>query len=327
MSAAKRLDGALISALVRAELRKAVQSATQTIQRPPCLAVVMVEGKGQSESFVRAKQAAARSCDMEFVLHRLASDSTQEDVEAAVDYFNRAEYVDGIITQLPLPNRMCAMDVIQRIDPEKDVDGLHPHNVGAFTYTPDDAFCPCTALGIRVLLDQYNIATRGKHVVVVGRSAIAGRPVAAMFNHGDATTTLCHRYTADLAPITRQGDILVCAAGVPNLITLDHVRRGAVVIDVGINVLKQKEAGKAAILVGDVNPVVADVASALTPVPGGVGPMTVVGLLLNTFRAYATRHGLPSGALLSPMYSLRPGGPVYRLTETTDNGADSTRDC
>lgn len=319
-----RLDGALVSALVRAELRKAVVSVAESIQRPPCLAVVMVDGKssGQSNSYVKAKQAAAQSCGMDFLLHRLASDSTQDDILAAVQFFNRADHVDGIITQLPLPSTMNSVDVITSIDPAKDVDGLHPTNVGTFLYRPHHAFCPCTALGIRVLLDQYGISSKGKHVVVVGRSAIAGRPVAAMFNMGDATTTLCHRHTADLSSITRLADILVCAVGVPGLIRKEFVRPGAVVIDVGINVMSttsSSPSGKKSKLVGDVDAnSVAEVASALTPVPGGVGPMTVVGLMLNTFHAYSERFGLPVGAILSPMYSLSPGGPVKRLMSATN---------
>lgn len=308
---ARRLDGVLLASLVRHELKKAVLAAEPLVGRKPCLAVVLVEGRSDSDSFVSAKQRAAAFCGMQCLVHRLPFNSTQADVIAAVDVLNNAEQVDGIIAQLPLPSCVNALTVVERVAPTKDVDGLHPANVGQFLYSPSTSFCPCTALGIRILLDQYDIPTKKKHAVVVGRSAIAGRPVATMLAHGDATTTLCHRHTENLAAVTKNADILVCAAGVPSLITASHVKPGAVVIDVGINVVVDNNERR---LVGDVDPEVAFVAGALTPVPGGVGPMTVCSLLLNTFQAYCARSQNGSAVIrMEPLYSVHPGVPITKL--------------
>jgi methylenetetrahydrofolate dehydrogenase (NADP+) / methenyltetrahydrofolate cyclohydrolase len=283
---ALRLDGLLIAQMIRRELFAAVSQTTAVIGRPPCLAVVQVEGDRSSDIYVRTKRRAAESCGMHFRVHLHSPSATTEMVMDQIALLNRCDLVDGIIAQLPFPSHICQRAVLAAVSPTKDVDGMHPLNVASALNDMEVPFMPCTALGIKILLDQYNIMTEGKRAVVVGRGAIAGRPIAMMLGHGDATVTVCHKKTQDLKTITSSADILVSATGSPALITANHVKPGAVVIDVGAAF---NASGR---LVGDTTQDVAAIASAMTPVPGGVGPMTVVGLLLNTFHAYARIHGV-----------------------------------
>lgn len=235
----------------------------------PCLEVIQVGNDPASNVYIRSKQKAFEDMGWSFLHVTGPEDSTAHEIKRAIRTLNEDPSVHGIMVQLPLPATINPEEVLSDIAPEKDVDGFNPVS----------HFLPCTALGIRLMLDYYNIPIQGKHAVVVGRSDIVGKPTANELLADNATVTMCHSYTPNLAAFTQQADILVVAAGKPKLITGDMVKPGAVVIDVGINRVDGK-------LVGDVDfETVKDVAEWITPVPGGVGPMTVTGLLMNTINA------------------------------------------
>lgn len=305
---ALRLDGLLVAQMIRRELAVAVTLTTKLIGRPPCLAVVQVEGDRSSDIFVRTKRRAAESCGMQCRVHLVpAASATTETLAAHIASLNACSSVDGIIAQLPLPSHICRRTILSDISPSKDVDGMHPLNVAAAFDSAEAPFIPCTALGVRILLDQYGISTAGKHAVVVGRGPIAGRSIAVALGHSDATVTICHKQTQNLGAISSSAELLVSATGCASLITPRHVRPGAVVIDVGAAF---DASGR---LVGDVESQVAEVAGAITPVPGGVGPMTVVGLLLNTFTAYTRNNNINRYVDSLRFCSLRRGGAFTSL--------------
>lgn len=279
--AAKILDGRLVSRAVKEEVAIAVAA----LGYRPGLATVLVGDDPASSAYVRGKRRDAEEVGIRSIHHQLLADATQEQVEGLVDRLDQDPEVDGILVQLPLPARLDAQRVVEAIDPAKDVDGLHPHNLGLLVLDRP-GLRPCTPSGILRLLDHYRIDTEGARVVIVGRSFLVGRPLAMMLSARgvDATVSVAHSRTADLADLTRGADILVAAAGSPGLIRAHHVSPGAVVVDVGIN---RTEAG----LVGDVDfESVAAVAGAITPVPGGVGPMTRAMLLVNTVEAARARR-------------------------------------
>lgn len=256
--------------------------------RPPGLAFIRVGDHAASYSYIRMKQkkcaeVGIRSIDREFP----ASVSEKALIET-IHQLNADPAVDGILVQLPLPESLNAMLILNEIDPQKDVDGFHPINMGKLLLGERDGFVPCTPLGIHIMLTHSQIPLLGKHVVIIGRSNIVGKPLAALLMqkapHCNATVTIAHRLTADLPQICRQADILIAAMGQPRFVTADMVKEGAVVIDVGINRMAPKS------LVGDVDfEAVAPKASAITPVPGGVGPMTIAMLLSNTLLSYQRR--------------------------------------
>ena len=244
----------------------------------PRLATVIVGGDPASKMYVRMKHRACEQVGIGSVGIELPADSTTDKVLEAVTRLNRDTDIDGILIQLPLPKQVDAGRVIEAVSPKKDVDGFHPENLGLL-FSGQPRFCPCTPGGIMTLLKEYKIPLAGTRAVVVGRSIDVGRPMAALLLNADATVTICHSKTRDLAEELKRADILVSAIGKAHFIQPEMVKKGAVVIDVGINQVDGK-------LAGDVDYVkVAGIASAITPVPGGVGPMTIATLMENTYRA------------------------------------------
>ena len=278
--AAKIIDGKAISAAVRKELTEETARFVAETGIVPHLAAVLVGDDPASQVYVRNKERACEKCGMKSTLHRLASETTQDELMDLVGRLNADASVHGILVQLPLPAHLDSTEVLDAIQPGKDVDGFHPENVGLMLQGRP-RFLPCTPHGVMKMLEYENISTAGKHAVVIGRSDIVGKPMAALLvqRGADATATICHSRTKDIASITKQADILVAAVGIPEFVTGDMVKEGAVVIDVGINRVDNR-------LVGDVDyEAAAAVAAAITPVPGGVGPMTIAMLLRNTLDA------------------------------------------
>jgi methylenetetrahydrofolate dehydrogenase (NADP+)/methenyltetrahydrofolate cyclohydrolase len=256
----------------------------------PGLTVVLVGDDAASAVYVGAKEKASREAGMSGETIRLPATTTQAQLLALVDQLNADEAVHGILVQMPLPSHIDPDTVIRRLDPRKDVDGFHPVNAGKLLIGESDGFAPCTPSGVQRMLMHYEVETRGAEVVVVGRSNIVGKPMAALMMQSgagaDSTVTVCHSRTRDLPSHTRRADILVVAAGRARMITADMVKPGAVVIDVGMNRIADASTKSGTRLVGDVDfDAVRQVASLITPVPGGVGPMTIAMLLGNTVRA------------------------------------------
>lgn len=283
------IDGKKIAAEIKQELADEVAALKAAGHKVPHLVAVLVGDDGASETYVASKVKACREVGFKSTELRYSADITEEQVLAVVDKLNRDADVDGYIVQLPLPQHISEEKVLMAIDPDKDVDGFHPCNVGKMV-TGLPAYLPATPAGIVELLKRYDIETRGKHCVVIGRSNIVGTPMAVLMSrkdkHADCTVTLCHSRTPDIREFTLQADILVVALGKPHFVTADMVKEGAVVIDVGIHRLPSDKTKSGFRLVGDVDfDAVAPKCSYITPVPGGVGPMTIVSLLQNTLKA------------------------------------------
>ena len=280
------IDGKATATTVRAELAtKVADLGARGIV--PGLAVVLVGENPASVSYVTAKEHACAEVGIRSFAHHLPAETTQDDLLALIAHLNADPAVHGILVQLPLPKGLDEDAVILAIAPEKDVDGFHPVSVGRLVLG-QKTFLPCTPHGILVLLERAGISVAGKHVVVVGRSNIVGKPLANLLVRKgvDATVTLCHTRTPDLGAYTRQADVLVVATGRPGTVTADMVREGAVVVDVGVNRIPDATKKKGFRLVGDVDfDAIAPKAAAITPVPGGVGPMTIAMLLANTVEA------------------------------------------
>jgi methylenetetrahydrofolate dehydrogenase (NADP+) / methenyltetrahydrofolate cyclohydrolase len=284
---AKLIDGVAIARDVREDVAReaAVLIAQGTT---PGLAVVLVGDDPASAVYVRSKGKATEEAGMHGETIRLPAETTQAELLAIVDRLNADPSIHGILIQSPLPKHIDYQTVILRMRPEKDVDGFHPMNVGKLLIGDRTGFAPCTPAGVIELLERSRVEIKGAECVIIGRSTIVGKPMTALMINDDATVTVCHSKTQDLAAHTRRADILIVAAGRPRFVTGDMVRPGAVVIDVGINRVADTRAKQGYILVGDVDfPSTAEVASLITPVPGGVGPMTIAMLLKNTVRAAA----------------------------------------
>jgi len=280
---ARLIDGKSVAAALRAEVATKVAAAGFR----PSLAVVLVGDDPASSVYVRTKDRAAREAGIEARTIRMPADTCQAGLLAIIETLNADPAIDGILVQLPLPNAIDQQAVIEAIDPAKDVDGFHPLNVG-YLYDGRPALVPCTPLGIMKLLRSADVTVAGARAVVLGRSAIVGRPMASLLLAADATVTVAHSRTRNLTAECRRADILIAAVGKPEMVPGDWVTPGATVIDVGINRLSDGR------LVGDVAfQTAAAVAGAITPVPGGVGPMTVACLLENTFTAALRRRGKP----------------------------------
>lgn len=280
---AQLIDGKAISAAVRKRIAEEIQSLQEEQGITPGLAVILVGDDSASEVYVKNKEKACKEVGIDCELYRLSASATQQELEEIIGSLNDREDIDGILLQLPLPEHLDANQFVGLIRPNKDVDAFHPENIGHIM-RGDFIFLPCTPAGIMELLRASGIDPAGQRCVVIGRSDIVGKPMAMQLLHADATVTICHSKTQNLAEVCREADILVSAVGQAGLITGDMVRPGAVVIDVGMN---RNEEGK---LCGDVDFASAEpVASYITPVPGGVGPMTVAMLLQNTLEA-AKRH-------------------------------------
>lgn len=273
------LDGKALAA----KSKEAVKKEAESLQRKPGLAVIIVGNNPASRVYVNSKRKDCEDCGFLSEEYALPEETTQEELITLIETLNGREDIDGILCQLPLPKGIDEEAVLMAISPEKDVDGFHPMNMGALL-VGKEGFLPCTPYGIMEILKEYNIDPNGKHCVVVGRSNIVGKPMALLLLQKHGTVAICHSRTKNLAEVCRSADILVAAVGKVNLITADMVKPGAVVIDVAMN---RNEAGK---LCGDVDyPAVEAIASAITPVPGGVGPMTRAMLMKNTLLA-AQKH-------------------------------------
>ena len=276
---AKLIDGKAISAQIREEIKQETQAFQSERGYAPGLAVVIVGEDPASQVYVRNKARACEEVGFYSEVHRLPTDTKQEDLNALVDRLNADGKIHGILVQLPLPKHLDENEVLLRIDPKKDVDAFHPYNVGKIMIGDYD-FLPCTPAGVMALLERSGIDPTGKKCVVIGRSNIVGKPMAMLLLHANGTVTVCHSRTRDLAAVCREADILVVAIGRADFVGADMVKEGAVVIDVGMN---RRADGK---LTGDVDfAAVEPIASAITPVPGGVGPMTITMLLKNTLTA------------------------------------------
>ena len=257
--------------------------------RPPRLSVIIVGEDPASQVYVGMKIKTSRRCGIDSDMIELPASTPESDLLQRLDQLNDDQNIDGILVQMPLPGHMDQQKVIERISPDKDVDGLHPFNIGKLA-ADRPRLVPCTPLGIIVMLDHYGIETAGKHAVIVGRSLLVGKPMALLLAMkapgGNATVTICHSRTSDMASITRTADILIAAVGSPGMITGDMVKDGVAVIDVGINRVEDASVKKGYRLVGDVDfESVMPRASRITPVPRGVGPMTVAMLMKNTYKA------------------------------------------
>jgi methylenetetrahydrofolate dehydrogenase (NADP+)/methenyltetrahydrofolate cyclohydrolase len=293
--AAKIIDGKQVAEDMRAELKVDV-AVLKEQDVVPGLAVILVGEDPASQSYVKAKERACESIGIYSDDNRLPADTSQEDLMALVEEKNKDPRINGILVQLPLPKHLDESQVLLAIDPVKDVDGFHPINVGKMVIG-ERAFLPCTPHGVVQLLARSGVETEGAHVVVVGRSNIVGKPVANMLlqkkEHANATVTICHTRTKDIGSFTRQADIVIAAAGRPNTVTADMVREGAVIIDVGVNRVEDASAKRGYRLVGDCDfEGLKEKASLITPVPGGVGPMTITMLLFNTVESARMAAGL-----------------------------------
>ncbi len=293
---AELIDGTAIAREVRADVAREVELLASRGIRPG-LAVVLVGDDPASAVYVRSKGKATEEAGMHSVTIRLPADTLERALLAQVDQLNADKAIHGILVQMPLPKHINAEHVIARVDPAKDVDGFHPVNVGKLLIGDRDGFAPCTPAGVQELLVRSGVDTRGKDCVIVGRSTIVGKPMAAIMMQdrpgANATVTVCHSRTTDLAAHTRRADVLIVAAGRPRFVTGAMIKPGAAVIDVGINRVDDARAKNGYVLVGDVDAASArEVAGLLTPVPGGVGPMTIAMLLKNTVRAAQQGAGI-----------------------------------
>lgn len=287
------LDGKIASQSVRAHLTKTTKHLHEQGKRAPYLAAVLVGNDGASETYIAAKVKACTEIGYTSSLIRYNNDIDEHELLRKIKTLNNDVEVDGILVQLPLPKHINESRIIEAINPQKDVDGFHPESIGRMVQGMD-TFIPATPYGIMLLLQHYNIDTRGKHAVVIGRSNIVGRPMSILLSsnlsQGNCTVTLCHRYTQDLAKYTIQADIVVAAVGKPGLITADMVKEDAIIIDIGITRVEDKTTANGYRLRGDVDfENVSKKVHAITPVPGGVGPMTIAGLMKNTMDAYLRR--------------------------------------
>jgi methylenetetrahydrofolate dehydrogenase (NADP+)/methenyltetrahydrofolate cyclohydrolase len=285
----KQIDGVAIAQKVHEESKQHIASLAGRGIRPG-LAVVLVGEDPASRAYVRSKDKKAAELGLHSVKHELPADTSQERLIALVRELNADRCVHGILVQSPPPAHIREQAIVETIDPRKDVDGFHPLNVAKLAMDDPTGFVPCTPLGCKRLLEDIGVETAGANVVVVGRSLIVGKPMALLLMRrgkaGDATVTVAHSRTPDLALITRSANIIIAAIGRPHFLGAEHVGRGAVVIDVGINRLADPSSAKGYRIVGDVNfRAVAERCAAITPVPGGVGPMTIAMLMANTIRA------------------------------------------
>lgn len=308
MTTARRLDGTAAAAAIRREIVPQVDAFRAATGRPPGLAVVLAGDNPASEIYVRNKIRAVAEAGCRGELFRLPAEAALDETLGLVDRLNHDDEVDGILVQSPLPKGMGAgaeQRIFDAVDPAKDVDGFHPFNVGMLVQKRP-TLVACTPLGCIELLEREGIDIAGRHAVVIGRSDIVGKPMALLLLHRDATVTVCHSKTPDLAAVARTADILVAAIGRAGFVTPEFVKPGATVVDVGINALTKAAdvarcfppdsrkralfAEKGSVLVGDVHPDVEGVAGALTPVPGGVGPLTIAMVLRNTLAAAKRRQ-------------------------------------
>lgn len=286
------LDGKAIAAEFQMELKETISKIQG---RRPCLAVVLIGEDPASQVYVRRKKKASAEVGIESLSFIMPASATEDEVLDQIASLNRDPNIDGILVQSPFPSHISPAKVMQAVSPDKDVDGFHPMNVGKLLSGSDDGFIPCTPLGIKVLLERSEIDVKGKHVVIVGRSNIVGKPMAALLiqrgRGRDATVTIVHRSSERLEEICASADILISATGQPRRLGPSYIKEGAVVVDVGITRVDDPSDPRGYHLAGDVDfEAVKDKCSAITPVPGGVGPMTIAMLLHNTLLSYERSH-------------------------------------
>lgn len=285
---AQLLDGKALAQRIQTQLKTQVQQLLPVHGRPPGLAVLMVGDNPASAAYVRNKERACAKVGIASFGRHFPTNTSQEELEQTIHTLNQDPQVDGILLQLPLPEHLDAVSLLHQINPDKDVDGLHPLNLGRLV-RGEPGLRSCTPAGVMRLLEEYSIDVKGKQAVVIGRSILVGKPMALMLLAADATVTIAHSRSQNLAELTRQADILIAAVGHPHLITADRVKPKAVVVDVGMNRIIDDQGNSR--LVGDVEfDSVREIAGFITPVPGGVGPMTVATLLQNTVFSYTPAH-------------------------------------
>ena len=276
------IDGKATSQKIKDEIKNEVIKLKQK-GITPTLAVILVGDDPASQTYVASKQKACLACQMGSVMHKLSANTTEQELISLIDVLNADDSIDGILVQLPLPKHINTNEILRKIDPKKDVDGFCAQNIGALV-SGLDGFVPCTPLGIMELLKQYNINPQGLNALVIGRSNIVGKPMAALLLNAGATVTIAHSKTKNLAQFSKNADLIIAAIGKANFIKPEMVKEGAIIIDVGINRL---ENGK---LVGDCDfEILKDKCAFITPVPGGVGPMTIAMLLSNTLKSAKER--------------------------------------
>jgi methylenetetrahydrofolate dehydrogenase (NADP+)/methenyltetrahydrofolate cyclohydrolase len=301
------LEGRTLAAEIREEVRKEAAQLLEERDEAPCLVAILVGDDRASQVYVRTKERACQKLGLCSEVIHLPAETPPVDLTAKIEELNHKDEVDGILVQLPLPASFDTFETISSLSPEKDVDGIHPFSLGSLLMN-ERGLRPCTPKGIMALLGTKDISIKGKRVVIIGRSILVGKPLAAMMTNEHGTVTICHSRTQDLPGVASEADILVAAMGRAAFVTLDFVKEGAVVVDVGINSLsdearvkelfgedekrEQDLIKKGYTLIGDVHPGVIEKASYLTPVPGGVGPLTVAMLMRNTLDAYKMRRGL-----------------------------------
>lgn len=285
------IDGRKISSDIKKEITEKVLERRQLGKKVPHLAIILVGDDGASQTYVDHKVKACKEVGFHYTMMRFADTISEDKLMKHIDQVNRDEDVDGFIVQLPLPQHISVERITEKIRPDKDVDGFTNRNFGSIV-SKNPLLLPATPFGVMELLKRYKIETEGKNCVVIGASRLVGAPLSMMLvEEGRATVTVCHKYTKDLASFTRQADILVVAVGKPGIVTADMVKQGAVVIDVGTTRVEGPQFKNGYALKGDVDfQTVAPKASYITPVPGGVGPMTIASLLLNTLRATELRN-------------------------------------
>jgi methylenetetrahydrofolate dehydrogenase (NADP+) / methenyltetrahydrofolate cyclohydrolase len=288
------LDGKIASQAVKNELSISTRQLTEQGKRAPHLAAILIGSNGASETYVASKVKTCNEIGYGSSLIRFDDKVEEQELLAKIHELNNDDEIDGILVQLPLPKHISEAKVIDCINPDKDVDGFHPVSVGRLVQGLP-TFVPATPYGIMLMLEYFGIETKGKHAVIVGRSNIVGRPMSILLSsntkYGNCTTTVCHSHTRDLSEFTRQADILVAALGRPEFVKADMVKEGAIIIDVGISRVNDATASKGYRIKGDVDfKAVSEKASAITPVPGGVGLMTIAGLMKNTMEAYLRRQ-------------------------------------
>lgn len=286
------IDGKKIAEDIQREIKLVVD---QIQGRKPCLSVILVGNHPASEIYVSRKTKACEAVGIRSIRKEFPASLTEKELLQEIEKLNNDPSVDGILVQLPLPHHISSAKVTETISPNKDVDGFHPLNVGKLLIGEKSGFFPCTPLGVITLLHRYQVEITGKHALVIGRSNIVGKPMAAMLmqssHGGNATVTIAHRYTENLKTLCQMADIIVVAVGQPKLITADMVKKNAVIVDVGINKIVNQNKAAGYQIVGDVDfEHVKDKCSLITPVPGGVGPMTIAMLLSNTLRSYQLRE-------------------------------------
>ena len=282
------LDGKALALQIKEEIANEVRQHTARGLRPPHLAAIIVGTDGASQTYVANKEKSSHEVGFTSSIYRYPERTTEEQLLESIKFLNTDPDIDGFIVQLPLPKHINEQHIINAISPDKDVDGFTPVNIGRMVLG-EEAFIPATPMGICTLLERYGIATSGQHCVVLGRSNIVGTPAANLLSRKgvDCTVTLCHSRTQNLADITRQADILVVAIGKPEFVTADMVKEGVTLIDVGIHRIADESRKSGYRIIGDVKHSEVDkLCSAVTPVPGGVGPLTIVSLLQNTLKAY-----------------------------------------